>query len=444
MEDLQKVSSFQLYSFWKNLSIGLLVLIALMALSRLLPFYAAPIISVLAAAFLYAMLYNQKYGGEARCMVVIHALLYTIINYTVVVVILNVLSIWKVVNLPAELLFINDPYIPSLIINPVAFLTILIIYLRRNKLKVCQACRLREGGLYERGKSGRIFIYESYYQLKNLAILFGILTAIVWTYYLTIYIELSISSRDSYVFTWLYVSAFVLDELYFVSRYYNLYLDLKESDEIISQNDLNDMTAKTYLRYYVICDNHIFLDEHAVDPHQSYREVINTPFVTKRAMNGIPLSEVSSIIKRQTGVNDGELRFFYGRKSADLKNHSVLRYFYFLPGKPEDYKDMPVQGEWMDFEEVKRLYSRTPGRFNSGVIGDLSRLATIILTEKIFNEEGKRKNKIKSYTPTFNLRDVKNSPLDFQDDKWIRISMFNSDTPFYSIKKIFRSKAKFD
>ncbi|MDE6811599.1 MAG: hypothetical protein K2J15_04535, partial [Muribaculaceae bacterium] len=227
-----------------------------------------------------------------------------------------------------------------------------------------------------------------------------------------------------------------------IYRYYNLYLDLKESDEIISQEELQDMTAKTYLRFYVICGNKIFFDKHFIDPNYEYREVINTPFITKRTVNGIPLPEVRTIIRKMTGNKDGELRFYYGRKSSDLKNHSVLRYFYFLPGNPEDYTDMPVEGEWMDFEEVKRIYMRTPGRFNSMTVMDLSRLATIILTEKIFNEDGKRKNKIKSYNPSFNLHDVKNSQLDFQDDKWIRISMFNSDTPFYSIKKFFRGKPK--
>ena len=168
----------------------------------------------------------------------------------------------------------------------------------------------------------------------------------------------------------------------------------------------------------------------------------STSFITKRAVNGIPLPEVLSIIQRLTGVKDGELRFFYGRKSPDLKNHSLLRYFYFLDGKPEDYPELPLDGEWVDFDDVKRMYTHTPGKFAPRAISDLSRLATIILTEKIFTEDGKRKSKIKSYSPTFNLRDVRASQLDFQDDKWVRISMFNSDTPFYKIKKLFKTKPR--
>ncbi|MDE6272399.1 MAG: hypothetical protein K2M31_05270 [Muribaculaceae bacterium] len=441
MDDFQKVNTLQLYSFWKNLSIGLLVIIAIMAISHILPFYAAPIVAILAAGVLYSMIYNSRVSQNSQCMIVIHSLLYSVINYTVVVILLNVLVLMNIFTLPDDLLFMNEPFLPSLILDPVAFLTIGIIYLRRNSISVCRNCKLKAEGLYER-RSGKIFRYESHYQLKNLMMLFGAMSVIVWAYYHFVYIELSINSRDYYVFAWLYIICFVLDEIYFIYRYYNLYLDLKESDEIISQDQIQDMTAQTYLRFYVICDNSIFLDAHYVDKNQSFREVFNTPFMTRRAVNGIPLPEVRTIIRRMTGVNDGELRFFFGRRSPDLNNISILRYFYFLPGHPDDYKEMPIEGEWIDFEEVKRIYSRTPGRMNASLIGDISRLATIILTEKIFNEEGKRKNGIKSYNPSFNLHDVRNSPLDFQDDKWIKISMFNSDTRFYSIKKFFRGKPK--
>lgn len=440
MDDLRRVNSNQLYAFWKNLSIGLLAIIALMAFSHLLPFYAAPIVAFVVAAILYTMLYNNRISKDSSCMLITYIILYCTINYTIVTIIINVFTIWNIIKLPDEFLFLNDPYIPSLLMNPVCCVTCGIMYLRRNKLGVCQECRLRTGGLYERGKSGSIFKAEAHYQIRNLFYLFGILSVAVWAYYQFIYIRLALNSRDWYVFTWLTIIAFILDEVYFAARYYNIYLQLKENDEIITQEELQDMTAKTYLRFYVICDNKIFLDPHAVVPGMEHKEVLDTPFITRRSVNGIPIPEVRNIITRLTGVGDGELRFYYGRKSTDLKNHSLLRYFYFLDGKPEDYSDLPVDGEWVDFEDVKRLYTRTPGKFAPRAISDLSRLATIILTEKIFNERGERKIKLKSYSPSFNLHDVRESKLDFQDDKWVKISMFNSDTPFYRVRKLFRAK----
>ena len=395
----------------------------------------------MAAGFLYTMLYNNRMHSGTSCMVVIYALLYCIINYTVVTIILNILTMWNIVYLPKEFVYLNDPYIPSLLLDPVCCVTMAFFYMRRHSLSFCQDCRLKINGFYERSRSGAIFQYESFFQLKNLAMIFGALSVAVWLYYKYVYISLSASSRDWYVFTWLTIIVFILNEVYFIFRYYNLYLDLKENDEIISQEELSDMTSKTYLRFYVICGNKIFFDPHTIVPREEHKEVLDTPFITKRSVNGIPLPEVRNIIKRMTGVNEGELRFYFGRKAPDLKNHSVLRYFYFLPGKPEDY-DMPVDGEWMDFDEVKWIYSRTPGRFSTMAVTDLSRLATIVLTEKIFDEEGNRKSRIKSYNPSFNLIDVYESDLDFQDDKWIRISLFNSDTRFFRIKKFFRGKPR--
>ena len=442
MEDLRKVNSLQLYSFWRNLSVGLLVLIGLMAFSHMLPFYCSPIVSFLSAIVLYAMLYKGRADADGNCLIVIYSLLYSVINYTFVTIALSIFTVWDFVELPDEFLFLNDPYITSLLLNPICCITLAGIYIRRNHLTFCRDCKLRIGGLYERGKSGAIFKYESLYQIKNLLILFAVLTALIWSYYLFIYIRLSINARDWYVFTWLTIIAFVLDEVYFVYRYYNLYLDLKENDEIISPEDLQDMTSKTYLRYYVICENKIYLDPHSIVPGQEYKEVLDTPFITRRAVNGIPLPEVRTIIQRLTSVKNGELRFFIGRKNPDMKNHNMLRYFYFLNGKPEDYPDLGVDGEWVDFDMVKRAYSRNPGNFAPRFAADISRIATIILTEKLFDEKGRRKNKIKSYSPSFNLLDVRNSQLDFQDDKWIKVSMFNSDSPFFKIRKLFRSKPK--
>lgn len=438
MEENGKINSIQLYKLWKNLTVGMVSVIAMMALSKLLPYFLSPVLSLVAAAFLYTYIYESRVKRESSCMIVPMGLLYSFVSYSFVVILLNILNAWGVKGIPFELVFFGEPFIPSLIMNPVCFLTFLIMTLRRKKLKVCVECRLQHGDSMERGVLGAIFSHESHFQMKNLMVMFGILSVLIWTYYLVFYVNININARDWYMFTWLTIICFVLDELYFIARYYNLYLDLKENNEIITPDELQDMTAKTYLRFYVICGNHIYVDAHAIDPKTPYREVIDTPFQTKRNLNGITVPEIKRVIRQMTGY-DGELRFFFGRKSSDIVTHSLLRYFYFLDGKPEDYTDMNVDGEWMDYEKIKYLYSNNPSRLADISVSDTSRLATIILTEKTFDARGYRKSKIKAYNPSFNLYDVRNSNLDFQDDKWIKISMFNSDTPFYGFKRRWRS-----
>ncbi|MDE6409781.1 MAG: hypothetical protein K2K81_06010 [Muribaculaceae bacterium] len=442
MEDLKKVSSEQLYVFWKNFSIGLLVIMVMIGLSVLLPYYFSPIVALIAAAVLYTIVYNNKLTQKSNCMLVIFAIFFCAVAYSFIVIIVNILDIWQVLpfKLPKEFSFFSKPFLPTLLLDPICFVTFTIVYLRRKKMTICVNCKLSSGDYSGRSKLGSILSAESYLQLRNMIALFGILTVVVWSYYLFYFVDAELNGRDYYVLVWLNIIGFVFDELYFAFRYYNLYLDLKDNNEIITQEELQDMTSKTYLRFYVICNNHIFVNTQVVDTNRSSSRVLDTPFFTKRSVNGITLPEVSTLIKRMTGVNDGELRFFFGRKNPGMDRHSTLRYFYFLDGNFEDYPEMNVDGEWMDFELVKRIYSFHPEEMSSMMVSDITRMATIILTQKIFNEEGFRKMKLKSYQPSFNLKEVRKNNYDFQEDKWIRISMFNSDTKLYRFKRWWRGR----
>lgn len=89
----------------------------------------------------------------------------------------------------------------------------------------------------------------------------------------------------------------------------------------------------------------------------------------------------------------------------------------------------------MSFNTVKKLYSFTPEKLSNICVIDITRMATIVLTQKIFDEDGFRKIKVKSYRPSFTLQEVRNKNYDFQDDKWLRISVFNSDTKLYRLKR---------
>lgn len=435
MEEFGKINSLQLYKLWKNLTIGMVTVIAMMTFTKLLPYYFSPIVSLLCAAFLYVYIYENKVRREIVCLIIPLVMFYCLISYAFVTVLLNILYAWGFKQIPLEFIFFGNSFIPSLIMNPICFITFVIVYLRHDKISICVDCKIHNGG--EKLYKTALLRHESRFQMKNLIAIFGILSAIVWTYYLEFYVKINLNSRDWYIFTWLTIIFFILDELYFITRYYNLYLDLKENDEIITPEELQNMTSKTYLRYYVICGNNIYVDAHAIDPKSPYKEVIDTPFFTKRNVNGIPVAEVKKIIRNMTGV-DGELRFFYGRRTDSTGKTSILRYFYFLDEVDGVCPAITTQGEWMDYEKIKYLYSNNPGRLAEISVTDTTRLATILLTEKIFNEKGYRKSKIKIYNPSFNLHDVRKSNLDFQDDKWIEISLFNSDTPFYSIKRKWR------
>lgn len=442
MRDLDKINSSRLFSFWKNLSLGLLIVLVSMFIAQVLPYYFSPIITLIGAAVLYTMLYNGRIESNPSCMLVVYALFYSMITYAFITIVINILYIWGIVSLPKELTFFSPPYIPSLMYNPICCLVIGFMLIRGNSMNLCNDCKFKNGLSIDRGRFGQFLHKENKVQLFNLFCLFLVMSVIVWVYYFTYYDKSAdVNSRDKYIMLWLNLLCIVIDELYFALRYYSIYLDLKEEGNIITEQELSDMTTKTYLRFYVICGNSIYVNTKIMDPRMPYREIIDTPFVTKRNVNGITTAEVNGIISSMIKI-PGHLRFFFGRKNPDLEKHSLLRYFYFLDGTPEDYPEVRLAGEWMDFNRIKNIYNSSPTLMSSTFLGDMSRMATIVLTQKIFDERGFRKIKVKSYQPTFTLEEIRQNDYDFQDDKWIRVSMFNSDTKGFHMRRLMRKFSK--
>ena len=440
MKDLGKINSKEVFGLWKNLTVALSAVASTLVFSKILPYYLSPVVALVIGSLMYVYIYSIKTSTTKTCIIPSISVLYSIVVYAFVTIILNLMHIWGLFEMPKEFVFFTDPFIPALIINPISFVIILIIFLERRKLKLCRECRTRRSFGGQRGAIG-VLNSEAHLQMKNFIIMSGILSLAVWAYYQFAYINVNVNGRDEYIFTWLTVVGILLDWLYFSMRYYNLYLDLKENDELITPSELRDMTAKTYLRFYVVCGDHLFLTEQNEESF-SDRKVLDTPFFTRQTMNGSFGEDIKNMIRNMTEVNDGELKFFYGRKSPDNNKQSLLRYFYFLDGDISDYPQLESKGQWVSFDKVKYIYSNFPEKMAELAVYDITRLATIMLTEKIFDENGYRKSGIRSYSPTFNLLEVRKSKIDFQDDKWIEISLFNSDTPLYKLKKWWKNKTE--
>ena len=435
MDTLRKIDSQQLYKFWEVLALSLAIIIVMFCVTKMLPTLLSPIVSLFCAGLLYQIVktIRQRTGG---CVLLPYVIFLSLIVYSFTSIVINILDAWKIVIFPDEIIFYKHYYIVSLLYIPTAFLTVVVAYIRRKHLKFCIDCKLSRADAMSINRINNIFSSESYFQLRNMMVLFGSLTVIIWGYYLIYFVNININARDNYVFLWLVVIALTIDEVYFIYRYYNLYLDLKERDDIISRDEMEDLTQKTYLRFYVICDNAIYVNPETKELKSKYGEVIDTPFVTRRNMHGISQPEINNIIKVMTGVV-GELRFFYGRATS-LKDVSLLRYFYFVNPVDGKMPELRTKGEWMDFNKFKKIYSEDAARISDISTLDLTRLATIVIAHKTYDDAGFRRSKIRSYQAHFNISDVYNLDLDYQSDRWIKISLFNSDVPMYRFKRWWR------
>lgn len=437
MDSLRKIDYRQLFDFWRTFAVCLLVVVVLLVLNRVLPNMLAPVIALFCAAFMYGVTVRAR-ATTGQCGLVPYAVFISIVVYAFVTIIINIIGAWHLMAIPAEFLFYDkEYYISGLTYLPVAFLTFIVVASRRKKMVMCRGCQYTNNEMLGTNGTQGMFMREAHFQLRNLIILFGILSAVDLCYYFIFYVNIGVNARDWYIFIWTTIIGVIADELYFIVRYYNLYLDMVENNEIVTPEEIQDLTAKTYLRFYVICDNYVYCDREHRNPDSKYGKDIDTPFFTKRNVNGIEPSEVAHIIKTMTG-QFGELRFFYGRRTG-VKGHTLLRYFYFIDREPDgSLPKITTKGEWVDYEEIKRLYSKDPGILAPISVIDTTRLSTIILANKIYDDNGFRRSKIRSYQPDFDLIDVRNSDLDFQDDKWIRISIFNSDIPMYRLKRFWR------
>lgn len=385
------------------------------------------------------MMWSNEHSEQPGCMVVPQVMFYTLLIYSFTSIMLVIIYSMHLAPIPAEFVFFNNPYISSLTLLPIGLLVTTYTLLFSRSMPVCKRCIARTGGIRERGYFGYVTAQESKIQLRNLFAFFALLTAYIWWYYLDRYVDVNQNGRDWYVFVWIIILLIALDEIYFMTRYYNLYLDFQEHNEIITPDEIRDMTARTYLRYYVICGEYIYIDKNASDRVTNNKGIFDTPFTSKKTVNGIQQIDIRRIIEKMTGHKGGELKFYYGRHINGNNKVSVLRYFYFLDGDISDYSDIEMPGEWIHFDDIKRTYQEAPNRIGSNALNDLSRIFTIILTERDFDENGMRKNLIKSYRRNITLADIRKTELDLQDDKWIHIAHFNSDIKFYKLKKTLRN-----
>ncbi len=431
MDIFNKVNSRQLYLLWRNFTMAIISIVVVLASMKIMPVVFAPFIALLCAALLYVYIVRNKKDNQTICMIIPYTIMYVMVVFSFVLILLNVLFSFDVISLDKEFLYYNRPFIPILYLGPIATSVLFVIFFRRNKLLICTNCKMKNGDKFERGEIGNIYDYESHLQLKNGLSIFILITIVTWGYYIFLYDDTNINHRDSYVFTWLTIIIFLIDEIFFAMRYYHIYVELKEENRIITPDEIADISVQTYLRYYVICDNYIYVNKFV----ENNSEIIDTPFFSKKIVNGISQIEIENIIKNLTGVDNGELRFFFGRISDDSAKLHLLRYFYFIDGTIENISKIKTDGYWINYNEIQRIYMRTPDKLSTIMLSDTTRLATIIMTEKIFDDKGNRKFIIKSYRPTFNLIDVRESKLDFQEDKWLHISKLNSDSSFFKIKR---------
>ena len=184
---------------WRNVAVSMLSFIMLNLLTILLPSIFAPVVSTAVAIFLYYQVVSSSYSKYETCAIVPYIYFFIAVAYTMVLIVINLLAIWGLLPIPDEMMFFECIYIPNLVLAPVSFLTVFVMYMQRHKLTLCINCKITHGSPLDRGNVGAIFSHESSFIMKNLMLMYIIIIAIDYSYYLTEFIDVSVTHRDMFV-----------------------------------------------------------------------------------------------------------------------------------------------------------------------------------------------------------------------------------------------------
>lgn len=182
---------------WRNVALSMLTLILLHVFTTILPAICAPLVSTVAAVFLYYQVVFASYSRYEICGLVPYAFFIIVVSYTVVLVAINLLNIWGVLSIPNEMVFFDMPYLQSLVLAPIGLITSFILFLRRHRLTLCINCKITNGSPLNRGRVGAIYSNESTFMLRNLIILYTFITSVVYAYYLLEFQDVTITSREA-------------------------------------------------------------------------------------------------------------------------------------------------------------------------------------------------------------------------------------------------------
>ncbi len=438
MRDLYKVNMMQLYTFWKNLSIGLFLLVVMQVIST----WISPMLSVFAAMasalILFVLIYRNKTSHHPTYMIVCYALMTAFILFALVCLVIYLLHVWGIAEFREEFLCFSHPFISILLLSPICLITLLFFFARRKQIhKYIDDKFGAVNDYFIKGKVGAILSYESRTHIKNLIYLFGVITCVDWLYYFKeFHNETDVNSRDLFVFFWFNILAFLVYEVYLFFHNYSIDETLRRNGELIFPHELHAMSPKTYYRYYVICGDKLFVNFDCKDAEYPDHTVLDTPFFISSPGDVLSEGEVKRMVEDAAGISGGEMRFYYGFQTPGLERHAVMRYFYFLDGTIDQYPRLGKEkGVWCDFNDIMTIYKRRPHALSSYLVADTARILTISRASKLFDENGYRRLGLKSYEPSFSIDEIRRMNMDLQSNKWIDISQFNEDVPFFRIRR---------
>lgn len=353
----------------------------------------------------------------------------------IIMIVINLMHIKGLIHnfFDPETLNADIPYISLLIVAPITALTALWGTIRNTNLTFCVNCRMRYGSAAERGFLGSIFSQEGHFQIKLLLIMYTFLTIWGWVYYATIYVNVNINSPDRFFFFWAPVLFFILGGVYTGVRYLSLWNYYVQNIE----GSASRQGSSTQLRYLVFWDNYILLrvpdPEDVTDPAETKIDTPASLFIPYRKK--MTDYDAEYFFNGMWNLQSSDIRFMYSNVNFNY-DCNIFHYLSFITDEQKaEVENHYPNCKWLSLQQLDRALSE--GKTASLLGSEIYRLYTIAMAWKTYDREGKRLYKIKHYTPTFRIKDIKKWDVDYNDSRWLFIANNNEDKPFYRFKKFW-------
>lgn len=412
------VGIFSLFFSWL-LGVGFFVGIIWLGLvmsKKWLPFV------VLGLALVLSIYYRARQQGGSPICYRLPAVFSLILVFTGVIMLLINLTTWEPSWIKPQTPNERIPYVSALIIYPVAMCYSLWHLLIGRRSLACVHCQIRNGSKTERGLIAKLFWQESSFQLKFLLVMSGLLSVVDWSYYYMGYVNVNYNGRDLFFFVWLPTLLTAISALYFFSRYSGMWRHY-------CHNPVMDAIHgnSTAMRYIVIVGDHIFLDLYngvIVDtPVKCF-----LPFTTEMSH-----TRASETFQNLTGLRASRLNLAYESEETTTLANTFHYLVYF--DSIEEIEGAKVQGQLYSFNRVL-------GMVRSKLLApelrsELERIYTVAMAWKTYTPEGKRIYPVKNYKPSFRFRDLPSYNVDYNDKRWLAITINNEDKKFYHLRKFW-------
>ncbi|MDE5723885.1 MAG: hypothetical protein K2H99_06840, partial [Paramuribaculum sp.] len=148
-----------------------------------------------------------------------------------------------------------------------------------------------------------------------------------------------------------------------------------------------------------------------------------------------PEEEARRLFKEIMNV-DADIRPMYVTDNGNA-DCNIFHYLCFL--SEDSAAQLAATRPELEFATIYRISKLIDSKQTARLLSaEIYRLHTMAMAWKTYDTDGDRRFKIKHYHPTFRLRDVHKWHIDFNDNKWLSISDFNADSPFFRLRRFWK------